>query len=76
MLFSSSVEFQPVCFYFVLSWCVGDNLFFWYCIECLFVCHDGTDALAEVAHLDEDIPQEGVASLSSHDHDCLWIHFG
>ena len=60
----------------VLSWCVIDNLYLWYCVERLIVCHEGTDALAEVADLDEDIPQEGAACPLSHDHDCFRVHFG
>ena len=52
----------------------GRNLCFRYFIECLLVCHEGTDALAGVADLDADKPQEGAAFPSSHDHDCLWIH--
>ena len=35
-----------------------------------FGCHESTDALAKVADLDVDIPQEGVACPLSHDHDC------
>ena len=58
-----------------LSWCVVENICFRYCIEYLFVIHDGTNALAEVADMDADITQEGVARPFSHDHDCLWIHF-
>ena len=64
-----------MCFCVVFSWCVGDNIFFRYFIECLFVCHEGTDALAEIADLNLDIPQEGVTCPSSHDHDFLWIQF-
>ena len=59
----------------ILYWCVVANICFQYCIECLFVCHEGTDTLAEIAEMDADIPQEGVAIPSSHDHDYLWIHF-
>ena len=44
-----------------MSWCVVDNLFFWYCLESVVFCHEGTDALAEFTELDEDIPQEGDA---------------
>ena len=58
-----------------LSWYVLYNICFHYCIECLFF-FEGTDTLAEVADMDSDIPQEGVASPSLHDHDFLWIHFG
>ena len=38
-----------------------DNLYFWYCVEGVVFCHDGTDALVEVTDLDADIPQEGTA---------------
>ena len=38
-------------------------------------CREGTDALAEVTDLDADIPQEGAAWPSSHDHDCLRVQF-
>ena len=41
----------------VLSCRVVDNLCLRYFIECFFVGHEGTDALAEVADLDADIPQ-------------------
>ena len=53
-----------------------ENLCFRYCIECLFICHEDTDALAEVADMDVDIPQEVAACPSFHDCDCLCIHFG
>ena len=43
------------------SRCVVDNLYFWYCVEDVIVCREGTDALAEVTDLDADIPQEGAA---------------
>ena len=52
-----------------------DKFYFWYCVEGVIVCHEGTDALDEVTELDEDIPQEGAASLSSHDHDYFQVHF-
>ena len=58
----------------VLSWCVVDNLSFRYCIEFLFVSHEGTDSLAEFSNLDAYILQYGVSSPLSHDHDCLWMH--
>ena len=38
--------------------------------------HEGTDALAEVTDLDADIPQEGAACPSSHDHDSSQVQFG
>ena len=59
----------------VISWCVIDNFYLWYCVESLLACHEGTDTLAEVTDLDADIPQEGTACPSSHDHDfqgALW----
>ena len=45
-----------------------DNLCFWYCIEILLVCNEGTDTLAEVTDLDSDIPQEGADPPLSHYH--------
>ena len=39
-------------------------------------CYGGTDDLAEVTDLDADIPQEGPACPSYHDHDCFQVHFG
>ena len=59
-----------------MSWCVVENLYFWYCVENVIVCHEGTDALAEVTDLNADILQEGAACSSSHDHDCFWVNFG
>ena len=53
-----------------------DNFYFWYCLEGVIFCHEGTDALAEVTDLDADIPQEGSACPSSHDHDGSRVHFG
>ena len=55
---------------------MGENFCFYYCVESLLVCPEGTDALAEVTDLDADIPQEGVACPFPHDHDCFWVHFG
>ena len=75
MLLLSYVEFQPMCFYVVLSWCVVYTICFRYCIECLFVCNQVNDSLAEVGDPDTDIQQEGVACPSYHDHDCIWMHF-
>ena len=60
----------------LLSRCVVDNFYLWYCVEGVIVCHEGTDTLAEFTELDADIPQEGATCPLSHDHDCLWIHFG
>ena len=57
----------------VLYWNVIENICLRYCIELLFISHQGTDALDEVADMDADIPQEGVARPLSHDHDCLCI---
>ena len=57
----------------VLYWHVIENICLPYCIELLFISHQGTDALDEVADMDADIPQEGVARPFSHDHDCLCI---
>ena len=58
-----------------MYWCVVNNLYLWYFVYIVIVCHKGNDALAEVTDLDEDIPQEGAACPSSHDHDCFWVHF-
>ena len=60
----------------VLSWHVVKNLCFRYCIECLVVSDEGNNALAEVADLDVNIPQEGISRPLFHHHDCLWIHSG
>ena len=60
----------------LFSWCVVDNFYFWYCVEGVIVCHEGTDSLAEVTDLDADIPQEGAAYPSSHDHDFFRVQFG
>ena len=53
-----------------------DNLYFLYCVEGGFFCHEGTDVFAVVIDLDADIPQEGAACPSPHDHDCFLLHFG
>ena len=58
------------------SRCVVENLYFWYCVEGVIVCHEVTGALAEVTDLDADIPQECAACPSSHDHDGSRVHFG
>ena len=42
----------------------------------MIVFLEGNDALDEVTDLDVDIPQEGAAYPSSHDHDCFQVHFG
>ena len=39
------------------------------------IFHEGTDALADVTDLDEDIPQESAACSMSHDHGFFWVHF-
>ena len=52
-----------------------DNLHFYYCLENVIICHEGTDALDEVTDLDAYILQEGAAFQSYHDHDCFWVHF-
>ena len=52
-----------------------DNLYFWYCVDGVIICHEGTDDLAEVTDLDADIPQEGAACPSSHDHDYFRVDF-
>ena len=54
----------------VVSRCVVDNLYLWYCLEILIVCDEGIDALAEVTDLDADIPQEGAVCTLYYDHDC------
>ena len=53
-----------------------DNFYLWYCVEGVGFFHEGTAALAELTDLDVDIPQEGAACLSSHDHDCFHVQFG
>ena len=69
MFFSLFVYSQP------LSVCVGltryvvDDFYFWYFVEGVVICHEGTDALADVTDLDADIPQEITACPTSHDHD-------
>ena len=50
---------------------VVDNVYFWYFVEVVIICHEDTDALAEVTDLDADITQEGDAYPSYHDHDTL-----
>ena len=59
-----------------LSRCVVDDFYLWYCVEGMVICHEGIDALAEVTDLDADIPQEGAACPSPHDHDGSRAHFG
>ena len=76
MLSSLYIQDQPLWVCVVVSWCVLDDLYFWYYVKIVIVCHEGTDALAEVTDLDADIPQEGAAYPSSQDHDCFRVHFG
>ena len=52
-----------------MYWCVVDNFYFWYYVESVIFCHEGTDDLDEVTNLDEDILQEGAAFPLYHDHD-------
>ena len=75
MLFSLSISAHPLWVCVVVSWCVVDNLYFWYCVESVIVCHEGNDSLAEVIDLDADILQEGAAFPLSHDDDCFRVHF-
>ena len=65
-----------LCEFFFVSWCVVDNRCFWYCVESVIVCHEGTDALDEVIDLYADVPQDGAACPSSHDKDYFRVHFG
>ena len=53
-----------------------ENFNLWYCVEGVRISHEGPDALSEVTDLDSDIPLEGAACPSSHDHDCFRVHFG
>ena len=56
----------------VLCHCVlvcGRKFLFLVFLESLLVFHEGTDTLAEVTDMDVDIPLEGAACPSSHDHD-------
>ena len=69
-------RFRILWFCVVVSWCVVENLYFWYCVEILFVFHEDTGALAEFTDLDADIPKEGADLPSFHDHDCFLIQFG
>ena len=56
MLSSLSILAQTLWVCVVLSWCVVDKLYFWYCVESVIVFHEGTDALADITYLDADIP--------------------
>ena len=58
------------------SRCVVDNLYFWYFVEGMIFCHEGTYALAEVTDLDADIPQEGADCPLSYDYDFFLVQFG
>ena len=55
---------------------MADNLYLWYCVEILIVCHEFNDALAEVTDMNADITQEGAGCPSSDDHDCFRVYFG
>ena len=76
MISSLSIYDHPLWVCVVLSWCVVDKFYFWYFVERVISYHGGTDALADAAELDADIPQEGAACSLSHDHDCFRVHFG
>ena len=52
-----------------------DDLYFWYCVEGVVICNEGTDALADVTDLDADIPQEINACPTSDDHDFFLVNF-
>ena len=52
-----------------------DDFYFWYCVEGVIFCNEGTDALSEVTDLDSYILQEIAACPSSHDHDGSRVHF-
>ena len=69
MLSSLYIQVQHLWFYVVVYCGMVDNFYFWYCVEILIFCHESTDSLAEVTDLYADIPQEGAARPSSHDHD-------
>ena len=58
-----------------LTRCMVDDFYFWYCVEGVVICHEVTDALAEVTDLDADVLQEIAACPTPHDHDCLWVNF-
>ena len=38
-----------------------DDFYFWYFVEGMVICHEVTDAFAEVTDLNADIPQESAA---------------
>ena len=59
---------QPLWACVVVSWCVVDNFYLWYCVESVIGFHEGTDALDEFTDLDGDITHECAACPSSHDH--------
>ena len=75
MFSSLFVLSQPLWVCVRLSRCVVDNFYFWYFVEGVVIFHEGTYALAEITDLDADITQGSAACLTSHDHDCLWVHF-
>ena len=74
MFLSSFVLSQPLWVCVGLSRCIVDDLYFWSFVEGVVIFHEVTDALAEVTDLDVDIPQEGAAFSTSHDHDFFWVH--
>ena len=66
---------QPLWVCFGLTSCGVNDLYFWYFVEGVVICHEVTDALDDVPDLDADIPQECTTCPTSHDHDCFWVHF-
>ena len=56
-VFSSSfVSSQPLWVCVGLYRCMVDDFYFKYLVEVVVICHEGTDALADVTDLDADIP--------------------
>ena len=76
MFSSSSIKAQSLWVCVVVSWYVVENFYFWYHLDIVIVCHEDTDALAEVTDMDADIQQEVAAFPSSCDHGCFRVHFG
>ena len=66
------LAFVSLCW--VVQVCVR-RLLFWYCVEGVVICHEGTDALSEVTDMHAYIPQEIAAFPTSHDHAFFWVHF-
>ena len=54
----------------------GRQLLFMELCRKLDFFREGTDSLAKVTDLVADIPQEGAAFPSPHDHDFFQVHFG